>query len=81
MKIKWVTNALTKENLPTNKPTMDHVNKMCAERLYGSVDSAELKKSSKSDLSTKWISKNAHMIRGSEFIRNIHVHINTVPSR
>lgn len=79
--IKWARQALAANNLDFEPPTKEQAGCMWAGRLHASVDGVELRESRLSTLSTNWITRNAPQIPGGEYVRNVHTHINTIPSR
>lgn len=80
-KIRWAKNALRTHGLEAENPKAEQAKRLWTERLHGSVDGSELRESGNSALSTLWIHRNAHMIPGGEYIKNTHVHINTLPCK
>lgn len=80
-KINWATKALRTLGLDYLNPTREQANKYWALKLHDSVDGRELRESAKSSLSTHWIPSGSHKIPGREYVQDIHIHINAIPSR
>jgi hypothetical protein len=59
----------------------EHVNDYWARRLHSSTDGMELRESKKVSASSRWIDYGSLGVPGREFIQNIHIHINAIPSR
>nr|pir reverse transcriptase-like protein - silkworm [Bombyx mori]AAB59214.1 reverse transcriptase-like protein [Bombyx mori]8GH6_A Chain A, Reverse transcriptase-like protein [Bombyx mori] len=80
-KLRWAWKQLRRFSRVDSTTQRPSVRLFWREHLHASVDGRELRESTRTPTSTKWIRERCAQITGRDFVQFVHTHINALPSR